>query len=444
MSKNILKFLSIKPTFRLLLLIVFVSIPILYRFNWSGFGEDSSKSKSIEKTITNGKIISFKKIETEHFESAKKLWDWLNLAAILAIPFVLFQFERSEQRRSEKEVENEKNIAHDNFREEILQAYVDSMSELLIDKQLKLLLNLNLKQSDTQYSQIEVALDIARARTLSILRRLREDKKRTIILFEFLSDIELLDKPLLSTANLEKANLEGTNLEGANLENANLRGANLEDANLTSANLENADLRDANFRGTNLFVVNLKDANLRGALLENTNLKGAELNGTFLEGANLTSADLEGTKLRDAHFTNANFTKAFLKDAYLTSANFTNANLTSAFLEGASLEDANLTSANLENANLKGAYLTSANFTNANLKGANLENAVIEYGVYADEQRYIEDANFENANLEDANLTGVELKGAKLKGAILNERTILPDGSKYQFKDQLAKFTSLG
>lgn len=92
MSKNTFKFLSLKPTLLLFLLIAVISISILYQLNGSGFGENSNKSKSIEKTIKDGKFISLKDTETEHFDSAKTLWDWLGLASNLAISIVLFQF----------------------------------------------------------------------------------------------------------------------------------------------------------------------------------------------------------------------------------------------------------------------------------------------------------------------------------------------------------------
>jgi hypothetical protein len=89
-----------------------------------------------------------------------------------------------------------------------------------------------------------VVLDIIRARTLSILRKLDKDGDRKREVIRFLIDLELLDKLDLSGADLKGANLQGlrlefTNLEGANLERANLSGAFLKQTNLIKTNLIN-------------------------------------------------------------------------------------------------------------------------------------------------------------------------------------------------------------
>ena len=83
----------------------------LYPLNWSGFSSDSNKSTSVETTLKDGKIVSTKKTESEHFQSAKTLWDWLGLAGTVAIPIVLFQFQRGEQQRADKRAKLEKDQA---------------------------------------------------------------------------------------------------------------------------------------------------------------------------------------------------------------------------------------------------------------------------------------------------------------------------------------------
>lgn len=73
---------------------------MLYKVNWAGFGTGSNKSVTVEEVInpTDGKIVKLMKT-TEHFQSGKILWDWLGLAGTLAIPIVLYQFQRSEQQQ---------------------------------------------------------------------------------------------------------------------------------------------------------------------------------------------------------------------------------------------------------------------------------------------------------------------------------------------------------
>ncbi len=301
-SKNIFKSLQIKVL--LVLLISVISIPVLYQFNWSGFGEDSNKSKSIETTIKDGKIISIKKTETEYFQSGKTLWDWLGLAGTLAIPIVLFQFQTSEQRRSEKQasvekeqaekrtsvekeqaekrasVEKEqaekrasveKDIAEANLREEAFQAYIDSMAVILVNKRSRS--ELFYSENGNNYEDNSVR-DIARIRTVTILRRLENDIKRQNRILHFLHDAELL-QILLKTANLSGIDLNGVNLNGVNL-----NGANFTNANLCGANFSEASLNGANFTNANLC-----GANLEKSYIQNTNFINTDLSNAILVNA---------------------------------------------------------------------------------------------------------------------------------------------------------------
>ncbi|MBD1804088.1 hypothetical protein H6F98_01180 [Microcoleus sp. FACHB-SPT15] len=110
--------------------------PNWYWADWTGFGEDTSKT--VEETLQNGKLTVTKRIT--HFQSGKTLWDWLGLAGVIAIPVVLFQFQQQQQKKTEEQAEVEKEIAATNLREEALRDYIDKIAELLIDKNLKVLL----------------------------------------------------------------------------------------------------------------------------------------------------------------------------------------------------------------------------------------------------------------------------------------------------------------
>lgn len=143
-----------KSLFPILRIIIWFVIPLvaiiifakLYPFKevggWTGIGEDSNKSKTLEAEFNpkTKEIIKITYKDTENFQSAKTLWDWSGLVATIAIPFALFYFERREQRRSEKQADTEKKIADNNLREQAVEAYIDRMSELLIDKKLKVLI----------------------------------------------------------------------------------------------------------------------------------------------------------------------------------------------------------------------------------------------------------------------------------------------------------------
>lgn len=308
-SKDIFKSLPVKVL--LVLLISVISICVLYQFNWSGFGEDSNKSKSIEKTIKDGKIISFKETETEHSQSGKTLWDWLGLAGTLAIPVVLFQFQASEQRRAEKrasvekeqaeelaKVEKqqaeqrekvEKDIAEANLREEAFQAYIDRMSEILINKRSRSELFLDINGTSNHTNADNSVRDVARVRTVTILRRLENDTERQNRILHFLRDTELLQF-LLKTANLGGVNLSSANLSDANFSGANFSGANLSSANLIGANLIGANLNNIILNDANLFKANLTNANLTNANLENSFIQDTKFRNTDLSNAILVSA----------------------------------------------------------------------------------------------------------------------------------------------------------
>lgn len=279
----------------------FVGYKYFYEKKLLGFGEDTNKSLTIEEVINpkDGKIIKLKK-ETEQFQSAKTLWDWLGLSATFAIPIVLYFFQTSEQRRSEKraEIESkqaeeraevEKDIAEDNLREQALEAYIDRMSAILINQQTRseLIGNRNNAHKDNP------VCDVARIRTATILRRLEDDIKRQNRVLHFLQDSEIL----------------GFLLESANFANANLKGANFCNINLNHAIFDGANLSGANFNSTKLFRANFSNANLSGANFTNARLIEAIFDGANLNGANLQNASIQG-----ATFINTDLTNAILID----------------------------------------------------------------------------------------------------------------------------------
>ncbi|MEQ8676925.1 MAG: pentapeptide repeat-containing protein [Aggregatilineales bacterium] len=183
----------------------------------------------------------------------------------------------------------------------------------------------------------------------------------------------------------------------------------LENANLFRVDLQNVNLEGSNLTNVNLYRANLTGTNLAGANLTNAILWKENLTRTILEGANLTSADLRSTDLTSANLLQANLTRANLyranlSNAYLERTDLTSANLESANLIDTHLVEANLTGANLHRANLTGSDLTETNLSSANLRKADLSDALIQ------------------------------------KSTMLDENTILPDGSNWSKERDLAEF----
>ncbi|MDY6903031.1 MAG: pentapeptide repeat-containing protein [Cyanobacteriota bacterium] len=131
-----------------------------------------------------------------------------------------------------------------------MQAYIDRMSELLF--------NHNLKKLSPEDPLLEDALYVARIKTLSILQKISaEERKEIVIRFlintEFISKLHLdLSGANLRNAKLWSVNLRGANLSGADFKNAKLRDADLSNANLSNVDFSSADLRNVNFSGANL------------------------------------------------------------------------------------------------------------------------------------------------------------------------------------------------
>ncbi len=224
----------------------------------------------------------------------KSLWDWMQLLIIpvvLAIGAFIFNFAISR---------NEQKIALDNQRANLLQTYLDRMSELISEKNLR---------SSQDNDEVRI---LARARTLTVLTQL--DGKRKGNLIQFLSESQLiniidLSGADLSGANLQTAHLTNAKLIHANLSNTYLRYATLDFANLSVADLRKADLRDTTLYKTDMAYANLSDVDLRNADLQNVQLTQAKLTNVNLLGTTIdegtlymakTYAILNGTNLEDA------------------------------------------------------------------------------------------------------------------------------------------------
>lgn len=242
----------------------------------------------------------------------KTLWDWLEL---LIIPIVLaiggFTFDQlqknREETRAEQRTTSEQFIATDNQREEVLQAYFDDMSDLLLVNKLRI---------STPGAEVR---NVARIRTLSTLNRLDAERNNTVL--QFLRESQLINTTMpivslsesdltevdLSFANLRGLDLSTTTLMFATLTRANLEGANLERADLRAAEIENVNLQAAhlpraNLAGASLYQANLNEADLRGALINGASLKEAKLNRAILQDADLRGTDLQGTEFREATY----------------------------------------------------------------------------------------------------------------------------------------------
>jgi hypothetical protein len=251
--------------------------------------------------------------------------NWLEL---LVVPLVLlgigllFQIQQNgvEKRRLEAEQHIEEQRAQD----EALQTYLEQMGQMLLDKDRPLRQS---KEGD------EVQL-LARARTVTILRRLDSARNRDIL--QFLREARLVP------SNKYEIQEHIVRLDNSNLSKADLRGANLDSFDLHGTDLSGADLRDARLPWSYLPYAKLNGADLRGAYLRgDPDQSGdADLSDADLSDANLSEADLSYDNLSNANLQGANLTDAVLRGTNLSNAKVTSEQLAEAkSLEGATMPD---------------------------------------------------------------------------------------------------------
>ncbi len=372
-----------------------------------GFAEGQSVTRTVEKN-TKGNIT--KTVETIQTDHGKTLWDWLSLLGVpLTLAVLGYFLQQAQQRQAEELAKEQRELASDETKEEVLQVYFDRLSVLLVDKNLLAIAAKTPTAGSEEKELLDSAIDVIRARTLSILRRFENDKERKTSVIRFLIEADIIGKLSLS---LTGANLGGASLSATNLSRVDLSYADLSRADLMYANLSRADLSTANLSRANLMYANLIYANLSGANLSDVNLSDANLSNTNLSDANLSDANLSLTDFSLADLSYANLSYANLSDANLSYTDLSGTNLSYANLSGTNLNYANLSTANLSTANLSTANLSTANLGSANLSGANFSNTDLS------------GANLGGANLNSADLSNANLSNADLTRAKYNNNQI--------------------
>lgn len=246
------------------------------RFQWTGFGADEAISEAVEQT-PQGDVVRI--VTTTTQGSGKTLWDVLSLVGVpAALAFLGWWLQQQQAIQADV-----------NLREEALKEYIDSVADLLIEKNL-VAIAIRAKEAEANPGKAEItnnekelfnaARDVIKARTLSILRRLGDDLERKAAAIRFLGEAEVIEKVGLDLEqidlrgiNLDEAKLNGINLAGANLTNASFLGADLRGANLMVASLVNVDFSSADLSCANFRAAFVRDANFTASLLINVDLR---------------------------------------------------------------------------------------------------------------------------------------------------------------------------
>lgn len=272
-------FITVGIVVVILALIAFILA--IHNFGWDWTGFTGGVSKTTVTITPQGKTIA-----TE-MQPTKSLWDWLGLLATLAIPVVVVLGAAwyTEQQRKVSERET-----RDNQRHATLQAYLDKMSELLLNG------NLAEQTADGQLNpEYKRGCLVARVRTITVLTQL--DARRIGYVFAFLREAELMSATKDDNAiNLKNADLHTVDWSQADLRGADLRGANLSEANLSEA-IFFSNIYVPRALGGTLVIPN--HANLSGADLSGANLRGAKVTDEQLaQVASLKGATMADGKIR--------------------------------------------------------------------------------------------------------------------------------------------------
>jgi uncharacterized protein YjbI with pentapeptide repeats len=284
----------------------------------------------------------------------KTAWDWMDLLIVplvlvaIGLVFSMLQDARQqalENQRAEEAriIENrradaERELADQRAQDEALQAYLDQMSQLMLERKL-----LEAEPGDPVYT-------LAQARTSTVILRLDAEHNESVTRFLINSGLAVKGDP--SPRLLREIPLEDATLSHAHLRNASLSGAALSGTDLSGADLGRADLSDAG-----LIEADLRYADLRYANLSPANLSGADFFRANLPHADLSPANLIGADLSRTNLYEANLSKTLLSEADLSGAFLRGANLEEAYLDGANLSKAYVSEEQLAAAHLKGATM---------------------------------------------------------------------------------------
>jgi uncharacterized protein YjbI with pentapeptide repeats len=245
----------------------------------------------------------FKKSPDEEVQPPKTAWDFLQLLivpailVVIALAFNASQASRDRSREDRRTAED-RTLAEVAREDATLDAYLSKMSNLILERGLG---------SAKQGSAVR---EVARAATLTTLRRLDGPRKGEVVRFLYEARLLRLRRGLGVAISLEGADLSGVDLAGVRfgapkfpvlLTGSDLHGARFDDSSLDHVNFAlfkpviaaPADLRGASFNGAAISDSNFGDVDLRGASFYRATLSGVNFRSADLRGATFQEANVD-------------------------------------------------------------------------------------------------------------------------------------------------------
>jgi len=369
------------------LAVVFVVAAYLWRWEWAGFAADPESGRP-----------------------SKTLWDWLQLFVIpLGLAAVAFALNAAQSNREQKRADQragvDRQIAADRRQEDALSAYLQQMSDLMLQR--------DLLSSERKPAVVAVA----RTLTLSVLPRL--DAPRKSVVLRFLAEGGLL-KPVRKVGLDYKVGL-------VNMDGADLRGVAITNGRLEEADLSHSDLRGADFTGTELVNVSMSDADVRGANFsegfqyasdfQNANLTGADFHHSLLRDVQMGGATLRGANFTDVDFSTESVRQIDFSGSDLSEASFRNASVKGNF-GGAKLMDADFSRSIVAASSFSDSCISGARFFEALLKASDLGSARGH------------DVDFSHAHFQQVDLRKTSLADIDLTKATFDRASHRPDANR--------------
>jgi uncharacterized protein YjbI with pentapeptide repeats len=308
------------------------------------------------------------------YQPVKLLWDWLQLLIIpIFLTFAGWIYSVLQKQTDYKLAKEKENSV-------VLQAYFDSMKDLIVDGKL----------INTEANPEQPVRALARSKTITTLQMIDDERKKAVLNFLSHAGLIKLNQPIIMLDELE---LNNVNFQNLRLTFVDLKSIVFKSANLTKAKIENC----------NLSLADLSEIKARGSIFAYS----------ILKGANFFHADLEGTDLSNADLVSANLQKARLKKSTLTSSS-----LAGAKLQGCNFSEAQLDScdfSNYDDSTGGQTIIENTTFRKANLTRAQFRGVDFSHGV-----------DFTDAVLDEANFSGATISRAEIDRAKSKLGVILP------------------
>jgi uncharacterized protein YjbI with pentapeptide repeats len=285
-------------------------------------------------------------------------------------------------------------VVIDQYRDEVLVAYIKEIGDLLEKK----------NGSLTSHSLTHT---LARVKTLNTIRQL--DGSRQIHVIRFLceagqlintnestaldiSTAELTDIDFRKTGRLltnTKISLAGVYLVNSTFSNMDLLNVNFSFATLDNVNFSSSKwVHNVNFSSAQLYDVNFASAAwLANVDFSSAGLHNVDFSSVGLYDVNFSSSQLENVDFSSAGLHNVDFSSVGLYDVNFSSSQLENVNFASA----KHLDNINFSSAQLNNVEFSSVALDNVDFSSARLVNVNFSSA----------QLY--DVNFSSARLDHVN-----------------------------------------